>query len=288
MNNQTILFILFLILTLILILISINMYYMSEINKLIADDNDNSNSKKTPEIIVSLTTSPKRIHKIKPLIDIIMNQTLPPDKMVLNLPYVFKRDNSFFSEIPDFITNHPKIIVNRCEDIGPITKIIPTIQLYSNKPETIVISIDDDTEYCSNFIEVYLQYSQLHPNSVVVSATQLMVDLKYFIEGFKGVLYKVKFFKNFDYSSLGKENQPLECYLADDFVISNYLAKENIPVFHIYDDSVVTQLDYGFQEDALHNGADNIAVSNVDNYEKCSSYLLQNNQLYLNANYLWQ
>ena len=48
-----------------------------------------------------------------------MNQTLVPDKIVLNLPYVFKRDNSMYNSIPDFIKNNPDetkifIIKNFC------------------------------------------------------------------------------------------------------------------------------------------------------------------------------
>lgn len=265
------------ILCFILVITLVSNYYLSNLNKISLDGFGN----RDPEVIVSLTTSPKRIDKIKPLIDIIMNQTLVPDKIVLNLPYVFKRDNSKYS-IPDFIKNNPKILINRCEDIGPITKIIPTIKLYMDKPENIIISVDDDTQYNNNFVELYVKYSKIHPNSVISSPTQMMVDLQYFIEGFRAVLYKVKFFKNFDFSSLGKEKQPLVCYLADDLTISNYLAKEKINVFHVYDDaSVIKQFDYGFLEDALHNGADKTAVSNVDNYRKCSKYLSKNNQLYL-------
>ena len=40
-------------------------------------------------IIVSFTTSPKRIMHTEHVVESLSNQTVPPDKIVINVPYVF-------------------------------------------------------------------------------------------------------------------------------------------------------------------------------------------------------
>lgn len=239
-------------------------------------------------VVVSLTTSPRRIPHIKKLLDTLTNQTVPPDAIVLNLPYVFKRNNSTFDEIPPFITENPVIKVNRCEDIGPATKILPTVSLFSN-PETILISVDDDIEYRNNFIETLLKYNAKAPNAVITGQTFMLLDNKNddgliygeMVEGFSSVLYKKKHFDNFDMNEL--LNYPRECYFADDFILSNYLRKEGIDIIVTSEPdnnklTVNTLLDYGTQDDALHKGAEG---GNIDNYKKCSAYLKSIGQLYI-------
>ena len=78
-------------------------------------------------IVISLTTSPKRISNLKPIIDNLFNQTMKPDKIVLNIPHIFKRTNQKY-DIPKYLY-HNDIIINRVDDIGPITKILPTFKL---------------------------------------------------------------------------------------------------------------------------------------------------------------
>jgi hypothetical protein len=45
-----------------------------------------------------------------------------------------------------------KVIVNECEDMGTLTKSIPTLK-YETDPETLFIVIDDDAIYSPRFIE---------------------------------------------------------------------------------------------------------------------------------------
>jgi hypothetical protein len=244
-----------------------------------------------------MTTSPKRIVHIEPLLSCITNQTIKPKQIILNLPYVFKRTNTEFDKIPDFIENNPLVRINRCEDIGPSTKILPTATLFSD-PETIIISVDDDIEYRSNFIETLLKYSKKHPDAVitgqsfmripppddVVDKTAIYAEM---VEGYSAVLYKKKFLDFIRIEDLVK--YPKFCYMADDFILSNFLRKHGIPII-VTDEpdenktTVNIYLDYGSQSDALKAGADGTTNGNIDNYKKCSSYLKSNNDLYIQNN----
>jgi len=236
----------------------------------------------TNEIIISLSTSPNRIYHIEHLIKTMKNQTIRPTKIVLNLPYLFKRTKLTYDNIPDFITNDSIIKINRCEDIGPSTKIIPTIK-FASSPETIIISIDDDIEYKENMIEILLKYSNQYPNAVITgeSIMKLPNNKAQIIEGYSSVLYKRKFIEDFDYNILLK--YPIFCYLADDLIISNHLKKKNIDIIVVGNDKPYknVNLDYGNGPDALKNGANGISNNNMDNYKKCSNYLKEKDQLYI-------
>jgi len=268
----------------------------------------NTLREKYPDVIVSLTTSPARISKMELVIQKIMEQTIAPSKIVLNLPHIFKRDGSTYDEIPDFIKSNPTIEINRCEDIGPATKIIPTALLYSD-PETIMISIDDDTIYKNDMIERLLNYSDKYPEAVISGSVDEYNEIVYneddkeyifygeYILGCTGVLYKSKFLLNFDQEKL--LNAPKACYLSDDLYISNYLKQENIPIIAIapYPDTYQYQTLYGFSYDALNFGANNdtgnywenmkqVYISaNYRNYEECSKYLKNDNSLFMTRSY---
>ena len=65
-------------------------------------------------IVVSLTTSPKRIRLIETTIYSILNQTVPPSIVQVNIPHKFSRTEETFpplDEIP--ILNDPRVRVRR-------------------------------------------------------------------------------------------------------------------------------------------------------------------------------
>ena len=63
-----------------------------------------SKIKKECTIIVSITTSPRRIKLMKNTLDSILNQTHPPDLIRINIPKQFKRTGQYY-DIPKFIKN---------------------------------------------------------------------------------------------------------------------------------------------------------------------------------------
>ena len=97
------------------------------------------------KVIVSLTTTPQRIHKLKPMIKSILNQTVRIDQIVLNIP------NSKNFKVPKELES--MIHVYSCgRDYGSGTKCIPTI-LRENDSDTLIIMLDDRFIYGETFIE---------------------------------------------------------------------------------------------------------------------------------------
>ncbi len=265
-------------------------------------------------IIVSMTTSPKRINEIQPAIDSILNQTIPVDYIMINLPKVFKRDNSKFEKIPKYLTENPKIILNYVEDIGPSTKIVPTCKSDFTNYNDIIISVDDDIWYPPELVHVYLYYHTLYPNCVI-TGTSLFYKEKYskninpsyyyplkeceLLEGFSGVLYKKEFLEDIPLSHFDKNIVPMSYYLSDDLLLSNYIIKKKIKIISLTDTTKLFKnlkpLDYGKQSDALHKGASgtnytckidpitgkSIQDCNRTNYKSAIEWLMSKNDYYL-------
>ena len=250
------------------------------------------------DVVVTLTTSPKRINKIKPVIDSILKQTSVPDKIVINLPFVFKRNNSSFEKIPGFLKNNSRIYINWCEDIGPATKVLPTVKIV--RPLTILISIDDDIVYPQDVIATLLEMSKIYPEAAITGCSGMTLEhdvalpyrrdetkpfqLAELVEGHASVLYKREFLLDFNYDDI--LTTPKSCFLGDDFILSNHLRKKNIPIILVSDirDKIYAQggiLEYGMGDDAIHLGADNSQKEHHD-YEGCAAHLRENNNLYIN------
>jgi hypothetical protein len=255
-----------------------------------------------PNIYISLTTSPTRIDKIEHLLKSLSEQTIKPYKIVLNLPHVFKRTNQTFDKIPEFINKYPLVQINRVDDIGPITKIIGSLNVVEN-PEDIIISVDDDIKYNENMIEILTEIGTIFPNAAVTGTTFILDEnidgIQYvkLVEGYGGVLYRKKFFDNFNVDELNKMDKV--CFFADDLIISNHLSKNKIKMILADKSNKYLKdvyLDYGSGNDALKNGADNVMTIpaeevgkhgsvNTFNYIKCTAYLKQNNDYYITTDY---
>src|SRR5689334_19136354 len=79
-------------------------------------------------VIASLTTLPDRIANLEPTIRSLLEQTRPPDEIVLTIPQFSIRQNRACS-VPRYLKQIPRLRILRCEkDWGPATKFIPLIQ----------------------------------------------------------------------------------------------------------------------------------------------------------------
>ena len=77
-------------------------------------------------IYVSVSTIPQRIKTIHKSIESLLNQTLKPDKIFINIPNEFRRFKEKINDndIPKF---PPGVEVTRCEDSGPGTKLLGSL-----------------------------------------------------------------------------------------------------------------------------------------------------------------
>lgn len=112
------------------------------------------------EVIVSLTTYGKRVWDVALTIESIMQQTLLPNRIILNLD-----ENLRSIPLPRMI--EAQVIrgleIKYVKDIKSYTKLIPTLR---ENPESIIITIDDDVLYECDVIERLVDSYKENPNDV--------------------------------------------------------------------------------------------------------------------------
>ena len=212
-------------------------------------------------LYVSLTCLPTRIDNINEVLKSIMNQTIQPDKIIINYPEkclrlnvkydcnLFKTKIDSNNEVSDEFKE--KIIINNTKDYGPITKIYPTLLLDFVKKDDIIIVIDDDIYYNPYLIEYlyddFIKYGKSCAHSVsglmypktlnsdyqccrpgsgcelMEAAFGYIVSAGFFKTDIKDWIIEATTFKEV------KANNYLNSFLEDDFVISKYLEKNGIP-----------------------------------------------------------
>ena len=114
-------------------------------------------------IYVSISTIPQRIKNLNKSIESLLNQTRKPDKIFVNIPYKYKRFKETIedNQIPKF--NNSIVEVTRCEDCGPGTKLLGSL----NKLEknSLLILADDDHTYEDYMIEKFFYFYSKAPNN---------------------------------------------------------------------------------------------------------------------------
>ena len=91
---------------------------------------------------------PARVMLLRPVLDSVLAQepTGIVARIELNLPFICTRTNTTY-EIPAWLEDYfPRVIVERTSDLGPATKVAPTLLRHANNP-LWVWSIDDDMVY---------------------------------------------------------------------------------------------------------------------------------------------
>lgn len=118
------------------------------------------------KVIVSMTSWTKRIENVHIVIDSILQNTVKPDIIVLNLSE---------EEFPEKEQSLPKSVKNLIDmgiieliwtpgNLKAFKKIIPTMKKY---PDDIILAIDDDFYYPDDFIETFLEKHRQHPFSPI-------------------------------------------------------------------------------------------------------------------------
>ena len=111
-------------------------------------------------IYVSVSTIPQRIKTIHKSIESLLNQTLKPDKIFINIPNEFRRFKEKINDndIPKFPSG---VEVTRCEDSGPGTKLLGSLKKIDNDyPNEIILVLDATTgQNALNQVEVF---SKIH------------------------------------------------------------------------------------------------------------------------------
>lgn len=121
-------------------------------------------TKRSPELVVSLTTIPERIDKVHLCLDSLLCQSVKPDRIILWLgadggnpvpPAV----------LPNAVGKLQKrgLEIRWCEDMRSYKKIIPTMQYH---PDALIVTADDDVFYPRRWLRELYQAYQKEPQYI--------------------------------------------------------------------------------------------------------------------------
>lgn len=117
-------------------------------------------------VVGTLTSIPSRIENIEKTLASITNQSHKLDAIYLNIPYSSSREDIPYT-IPESVNDHCHVI--RCQDYGPITKIIGAL-LQERDPDTVIITFDDDQIYPEDLVSKLLSKHKQYPDMAIGSS----------------------------------------------------------------------------------------------------------------------
>lgn len=198
------------------------------------------------DVVLTLTTVPSRLSNnlygdsgIKSCIEAIHTQNYADYEIHFNIPYINKVTQEEYT-VPSWLEDYDKIRIFRTDDLGPATKLVPTVERINNL-DTIIIVCDDDLVYHPDMISEHIRhqtnrdfifgYDSLDTyeprfNDIrdhYVTAVPFEMKGKV-MQHYKTVSYKRKYFKE-DFFDFVKDYYSW----SDDLLISAYMQKNKIP-----------------------------------------------------------
>jgi len=171
-------------------------------------------------IYISLSTIPQRIKNLNVSIESLLNQTVKPDKIFINIPYKYERFDEIVKDeqIPKFDTS--VVEITRCRDFGPGTKLMGSINKL--KKDSLVILADDDHSYENYMIEKFFHFHSIAPNNAYSFYVHPLGNFG-IGQGADGFAINTNSLKGIDtfYDKIVKEYK--ELFLYDDLWISFFL-----------------------------------------------------------------
>lgn len=123
-----------------------------------------------PQIIVSLTSYPKRIEYVATALGPLFRQTIPVDEVILWLPMEELEETG--TAIPAELTEleaDPRFTIRDCPiNLKPHNKYFHVMQ---ERPDDIVITVDDDVVCSVRLVEKLIEMHLRHPKCVVGDRT---------------------------------------------------------------------------------------------------------------------
>lgn len=208
--------------------------------------------KSNRRIVITLTTIPSRINKLKPTLISLLDQSFKVDQIYINIPYISLKGEKYI--IPRWLEKLHNITINRVKkDYGPSTKLLPILK----KESGLIIVCDDDVIYGSKMVENYIKNFKGEALTIFgadIQNGQLKDEWPTFMR-FRGPKYvdilmghnsflvtRDMFPKEvFDYT-----NSPKECIWTDDVWFSGWLKYNNVKIYSLgfnYKNIPMTSLD---------------------------------------------
>jgi len=200
--------------------------------------------------IITLTTIPERLHNtyyqqngVEACIRSLCEQTYNNYEIHFNIPIVYKLHEVVYN-IPEWLVNlqteYSQLKIYRVEDVGPSTKILPTIQRVE-EGDAVLIVVDDDMIYRKELVEEHIKNQSLLENCAIGYDGLDLINPPFFsdprdhyvslapenlrvkvLQHYKSVSYKRSFFEEDLFTDfVGKTS-------SDDVLISAYMGYRNI------------------------------------------------------------
>ncbi len=224
------------------------------------------NNKNVSDIIITFTTMPNRLQSksFVKAVSCMLEQTLRPKEIRLNIPYIAKRTNTKYT-IPQWLQELKQITIVRCEeDYGPATKYIPSLEHFNVlDPDQKLLIYDDDSFMPVDLVENFQRLSNQYPNMCFTSEGRRVkqnknnqFDMRNVVTkqnlfgilisfnnpplqtcekmpiinvdvayGYTGILIKPKFVKLTELMNYSL--MPKEAFFVDDVTLSGHLLKNN-------------------------------------------------------------
>jgi hypothetical protein len=130
-------------------------------------DRRNLDNPRRTDVVVTLTTLPSRIDRIAPTIRSLLNQTVSPAAICLNVPAMSRREQRPYI-IPAWLGRLRSVTICPCDDYGPATKLIPALR--ASAPDQALLVVDDDRIYHRHVVEQMVKHADARPDVVVAGS----------------------------------------------------------------------------------------------------------------------
>lgn len=122
------------------------------------------------KVIISVSTTPERIYKIRPMVNSILDQTVKVDELFL---IIYQKNNY---DIPPYLKNVFRIFPFS-KDYGKANKIIPLL-FKEKESDTTIIGLDDNVIYGKDFIQILLEERDKNPDTVLIDTKRTTILIK--------------------------------------------------------------------------------------------------------------
>lgn len=116
-------------------------------------------------VTISLTSHSARFRFLPDAIQELGGQTVTPDRIVINIAA------QHVTNLPSFPISSIPVEIQGVDDIGPASKLLPTMQRY---PDETIVTVDDDVTYRADLLEDLLEGSRLAPHHVVATMARVI------------------------------------------------------------------------------------------------------------------
>lgn len=124
-------------------------------------------------VIISFTSTPDKVKKLKPFINSILDQTVKVDLIAF---VTTPESNNEKYDIPKYIKDIA-ILIPSGRKYGKGTKIISML-LREKECDTIIIALDENRIYGQDFIYTIVEQSNKHPKSILIDKQGSVMLLK--------------------------------------------------------------------------------------------------------------